>query len=41
MSFLETIQAIGINKMGGVEVVEKLTVPFPQQQPGQVLVKVR
>ncbi len=40
MSFPESIQAIGINKTGGVEVVEKLTVPFPKQQPDQVLIKV-
>ena len=40
MSFPETVQAIGIQKTGGIEVVEKLSVPFPKQQPHEILVKV-
>ncbi|KIP11154.1 hypothetical protein PHLGIDRAFT_18080 [Phlebiopsis gigantea 11061_1 CR5-6] len=40
MSFPSTIQAIAISKTGGFEVLEKQTLPFPQQQPNQLLVKV-
>lgn len=40
MSLPETIQAIGINKTGGLEVVEKLTIPLPKPAPDQMLVKV-
>lgn len=41
MSFPSTVQAIAISKTGGVEVLEKLTVPFPKQEPGDIVVKVR
>ncbi|KZT08736.1 NAD-P-binding protein [Laetiporus sulphureus 93-53] len=40
MSFPKTIQAITINKNGGVDALEKQLVPFPQQNPSNVLVKV-
>jgi hypothetical protein len=40
MSLPETVQAIGINKTGDLEVLEKLTVPFPKQAPDQLIVKV-
>ncbi|KAI0711151.1 NAD-P-binding protein [Cerioporus squamosus] len=34
------IQAIGIHKTGDFDVIEKLELPFPQVEPGNVLVKV-
>jgi hypothetical protein len=37
----ETIQAITFSKTGGVEVLEKTTLPFPQQKPSDIIVKVR
>ncbi len=40
MSFPSKIQAIGINKTGDFDVIEKLELPFPQPAPGNVLVKV-
>ncbi|KAI0089201.1 NAD-P-binding protein [Irpex rosettiformis] len=40
MSLPETIHAIAFNKNGGVEVLEKLTFPFPQQKPTDIVVKV-
>ncbi|KAI0340769.1 NAD-P-binding protein [Trametopsis cervina] len=40
MSFPETIQAITFSKHGGVEVLEKTTLPFPQQKPHEILFKV-
>ncbi|RPD65638.1 NAD-P-binding protein [Lentinus tigrinus ALCF2SS1-7] len=39
-SFPSKIQAIGINKTGDFDVIEKLELPFPQQEPGNVLIKV-
>jgi len=41
MSFPSTIHAITFAKTGGVEVIEKSELPFPQQRPGEVLVKVK
>ena len=41
MSFPATIQAIGIQKTGDIEVVEKLNIPFPKQQLDQIVVKVK
>lgn len=40
MSFPETIQALAFNKTGGVEELEKLTLPFPEHVPGTIIVKV-
>lgn len=40
-NFPSTIQAIAISKTGGIEVLERQSVPFPKQEPNQVLVKVR
>ncbi len=40
MSFPSTIQAITIPKIGGLEVIEKTSLPFPQQKPDEVIVKV-
>ncbi|EKM48739.1 uncharacterized protein PHACADRAFT_266178 [Phanerochaete carnosa HHB-10118-sp] len=40
MSFPSTVQAIAISKTGGFEVLERQAVPFPQQSPGQILVKI-
>lgn len=40
MVFPETISAIAIDKTGGIEVLEKKTVPFPTQKPGEIVVKV-
>lgn len=34
------MQAIAISKTGGLEVLEKQTVPFPKQEPDQIVVKV-
>ncbi|KAJ2999999.1 hypothetical protein NUW54_g6856 [Trametes sanguinea] len=34
------MQAIGINKTGDFDVIEKLELPVPQNAPGNVLVKV-
>ena len=39
-SFPNQIQAIAISKTGGLEVLEKQTVPFPKQEPNQIIVKV-
>lgn len=41
MSYPSSIKAVGINKTGDVDVIEDLTFPFPEQKPGEVLVKVR
>ncbi|OBZ78424.1 putative quinone oxidoreductase [Grifola frondosa] len=41
MSFPAKIQAIGINKTGDFDVVEKLEIPFPKHVPGNVLVKIQ
>lgn len=40
MAFPETIQAIAINEQGDLDVMEKKTLPFPTQAPGQVIIKV-
>lgn len=40
MSFPETISVIAIDKTGGIEVLEKKTVPFPTQKPGEIVVKI-
>lgn len=40
MSFPETIQAIGVKQTGDINVLEKLTIPFPAHIPGNVIVKV-
>lgn len=40
MSLPETIQAIAFQKNGGVEVLEKLSFPFPEHKPGDILIKV-
>jgi hypothetical protein len=40
MSFPSKIQAITFAKTGGVDVIEKTEQPFPQQLPGEILVKV-
>ncbi|THV06469.1 NAD(P)-binding protein [Dendrothele bispora CBS 962.96] len=36
----DTIEAIAINKTGGFEVIEKLTLPFPKVDPKNLVVKV-
>ena len=41
MSFPATIQAIGMQKTGDIDVVEQLEVPFPTPKPNEILVKVR
>ncbi len=41
MSLPAKIQAIGVNKTGDFDVIEKLELPLPQNAPGNVLVKVR
>jgi hypothetical protein len=35
-----TIKAITFSKTGGVEVIEKTDQPFPQQRPGDIILKV-
>ncbi|KAL0565498.1 NADPH:quinone reductase [Marasmius crinis-equi] len=35
----ETVEAIGIQKTGGYEVIEKVTLPFPKVEPGHLVVK--
>jgi NADPH:quinone reductase-like Zn-dependent oxidoreductase len=35
-----TIQAITIAKTGGLEVIEKTTLPFPEIKPEHVVIKV-
>ncbi|EJC98614.1 NAD-binding protein [Fomitiporia mediterranea MF3/22] len=40
MSFPEKIKAIQVPKHGDVDVIELAEVPFPKQQPGEVLIKV-
>ena len=39
-SFPSTIKAIGCPQNGDVDVIELLELPFPQQKPGEVLIKV-
>ncbi|TBU61183.1 NAD(P)-binding protein [Dichomitus squalens] len=41
MSLPSKISAIGINKTGDFDVIEKLELPFPQNAPGNVLIKVQ
>lgn len=41
MTYPSTIKGVGINKTGDVDVIEDLTLPFPEQKPGELLVKVR
>jgi len=40
MSFPPTIEALGFAKYGDVDVMEKVTVPFPKQEPDSVIVKI-
>ena len=40
MSYPTTVKSVGINKNGGVEVIEDLVLPFPQVKPTDLLVKV-
>lgn len=40
MSFPKSIKAIVVPKHGDVDVIELAEVPFPEQQPGEVLIKV-
>ncbi|KAI0692575.1 NAD-P-binding protein [Cytidiella melzeri] len=40
MSLPTNIQAITFAKTGGVEVLEKTSVPFPQQKPGDIVAKI-
>ncbi|KAF9566902.1 NAD(P)-binding protein [Agrocybe pediades] len=40
MSFPATVEAITIQHTGGVEVLEKTTIPFPQVKPGDIVIKV-
>ena len=40
MSIPETIQALVYTKHGGPEVIDKIALPFPQQKPNEVLLKV-
>lgn len=39
--FPETMQALAFKKTGGVEELEKMTVPFPEHKAGAIIVKVR
>jgi len=41
MSFPSTIQALGFHQTGGIDVMEKLTTPFPKPEPDQIVVKVQ
>ena len=41
MSLPSAVEAITISKPGGLEVLEKTTLPFPEQRLGEMLVKVR
>ncbi|ETW86788.1 quinone oxidoreductase 1 [Heterobasidion irregulare TC 32-1] len=41
MSYPSTVKAVAIAKTGGFEVIEDMTLPFPEQKPGDVLVKVQ
>ncbi len=40
MSYPTTVKGVGIKQNGGVEVIEDLELPFPDVQPGEMLVKV-
>lgn len=39
--FPETVKAITYAKTGDVDVIEKTDQPFPKQDPGEVIIKVR
>ncbi|KAI0035144.1 NAD-P-binding protein [Vararia minispora EC-137] len=41
MTYPATVKAVGINKQGGVEEIQDLTLPFPQPKPNELLVKVQ
>ena len=41
MSLPPTIKAIAVPKHGDIDVIELVELPFPQQKPGDILVKVR
>ncbi|KAJ3798570.1 hypothetical protein GGU11DRAFT_723061 [Lentinula aff. detonsa] len=38
--FPKTIEAFAINKTGGFEVLEKMTLPFPKVEPGHLVIRV-
>jgi len=40
MTFPPTVEAITIPHIGGLEVLEKKTIPFPQVNPGDIVIKV-
>ncbi|KAI0323067.1 NAD-P-binding protein [Amylostereum chailletii] len=40
MSYPATVKAVGINKIGGFEVIEDLTLPFPEVKATDLLIKV-
>ncbi|GJE89485.1 quinone oxidoreductase [Phanerochaete sordida] len=40
MSFPSTIHAIAFDRQGGPEVLEKKTLPFPKQQPNEIVIKI-
>lgn len=39
MSYPSQIKAVGIHKTGDFDVIEDLALPFPENAPGNVLVK--
>ncbi|TFY81404.1 hypothetical protein EWM64_g2606 [Hericium alpestre] len=41
MSYPKTSKAVGIQKTGGVEVIEDLELPFPEVKPDHLLIKVQ
>jgi hypothetical protein len=41
MSLPKTTEVIAIQQQGGLEVLEKKTLPFPEQGPKDIVVKVR
>lgn len=41
MTFPSTVQAVAIDKTGGIDVLEKKSLPFPKQEPNHIVVKVR
>jgi NADPH2:quinone reductase len=41
VTFPPTIQAIRIAETGGLEVIKKDQVPFPEALPGHLIIKVR
>ncbi|KAF8640806.1 hypothetical protein AX17_000455 [Amanita inopinata Kibby_2008] len=40
ISFPSTVQAIAIAKTGGFDVIQKITLPFPKVNPGDIVIKV-